>query len=440
MRSVWLRIRRRPWVSAAVVLLLVLAGLTTFWWSGRQSSAAPAAASYRLVAATTGTIRQSLSSSGTIEPAVQDQLNFGVSGQVTSVRVNAGQRVAPGTVLATIDSATLRANLAQAQASLASAQAKAAADAGGTATQIAADQASVTAAQGQVNSAQNNLTDANLVSPISGVVAAVNLTVGEQVSGGSSSTGSNSTGSGGSGGSGGSAGGQSGAGGGFGGGNSGTSSSASSSASSTAQVEVISNNSWIVNATVDDTQVGLLAVGDQAEISGTSATGTVYGTVASIGLIASSSSGVAAYPVVVNVTGNPTGLHAGATGTVTMIYKQLYNVLTVPTAAVHVVNGTSVVYEMNGSKQVAHQVTTGLSSAGSTQITAGVTAGTQVVVQLPKVSGRTGSSGNSGTGRTGRFGFGGGGFGGGGAGFGGGGFGGGAGGARTGGARTGGGG
>ncbi|MEO9239806.1 MAG: biotin/lipoyl-binding protein, partial [Jatrophihabitantaceae bacterium] len=399
-------LRTRPWVSAGTVAVLILVvGGGVFWWNGRGSSAA-AAPSYRLVAASTGTIRQALSSTGTIEPAVQDVLSFSVSGRVTSVKVTAGQKVTAGAVLATVDSAALKASLAQAQAQLASDQAKLAADtsAAATATQLAADNASVSAAQGQLSSAQSALSEASLTSPISGVVATVNLAVGQQVSGsaGSSSTGSSSSGAGSAGGGG--AGGGSGA---------GAATSSSSSASSSGQFTVISTDSWIVNASVDDTQVGLLAVGDQAQLGSSGGSAQVFGTVSSIGLIAQSTSGVASYPVVVKVTGSPAGLHAGATATVSMIYKQLSNVLTVPSAAVKVVNGQSVVYELSGGKQVAHAVTVGLSSAGTTQIAAGLTAGTQVVVQIPRAVTRTGGTGTGTGGRTGRTGFGGGGLGGG---------------------------
>jgi multidrug efflux pump subunit AcrA (membrane-fusion protein) len=415
-------IRRRPWLSALVALVVLAAGGGLFWWTGRDSTA-NAAPSYRLVAASLGTIRQTLSSTGTIEPAVQDSLDFAVSGQVTSVRVVAGQKVAAGAVLATVNSAALKANLAQAQASLASAQARVSADSSASSTQLAADNAAVTAVQGQVAAAQAALADADLTSPIAGVVASVNLVVGQQVSGSSGS--GNSTGSNGSAGNGST--------GGFG--NTGSTGSSTSSSGSSAQVLVISDNAWIVNAAVDDTQVGLLAVGDQAQITGATASGLVYGTVSSVGLIASSTSGVASYPVTIKVTGNPAGLHAGATATVTMIYRQLSNVLTVPSTAVHQVNGQSVVYELSGGKQVAHPVTVGLSAGGSSQITAGLAEGTQVVVEVPRAAtNRTGGTTNNrtGFGRTGGFGggFGGGGFGGGGlggGGFGGDGFGGGAG-------------
>ncbi|MDQ2959384.1 MAG: RND transporter, partial [Actinomycetota bacterium] len=70
-----------------------------------------------------------------------------------------------------------------------------------------------------------------------------------------------------------------------------------------------------------------------------------------------------------------------------------------------------VVYEMAGGKQVAHPVTVGQAAGGSTEITAGLTEGTQVVVNTARGAG-TGSTRTGGTGRTGGVG--------GGAGFGGG--------------------
>jgi multidrug efflux pump subunit AcrA (membrane-fusion protein) len=171
--------------------------------------------------------------------------------------------------------------------------------------------------------------------------------------------------------------------------------------------------------------VGLLKAGQQAQLTTDGGT-TVYGTISSVGLISTSSSGTASYPVVVKVTGSPSGLHAGATGTVALIYHQLTGVLTVPTLAVHRSASSSVVYVMSGGKQVTRQVTTGLSSGGLTQIVSGLSEGDQVVVTVPSA---TGSSKGTSTNR-GRFGggnvFGGGDFSGGsvgGGGFGGGGIG-----------------
>lgn len=401
-------------------MVIVAAAITIYEVTGTTSSPSSAATvSYRLVAAAQGTVRESVSSTGTIEPADDDSLNFAVSGTVTAVKVAQGDTVTKGEVLATIDSASLQASLAQAQASLATAQAKVASDQSTSASsdQLTADEAAESAASGQVTSAQAALSDATLTSPIDGVVASTDIAVGQSVSGsGGSSGGSGNSGSGGSG-SGGSGSGGSGS-----GGNSGANNSSSSSSS--AQFEVISTSSWLVDTTVDATGVGLVKKGDQAQIVTTGATGTVYGLISSVGVIASSSSsGSATYPVVVAVTGNPSGLHAGATATVSLIYKQLVNVLTVPTLAVHTqTDGSSVVWQSaSGKLDGSHStkaVTVGLSSGGVTQILTGLSAGDEVLEQTVNIR-RTGSSTTGGSTRTGG-GFTGGGFTGGG--FGGGGF------------------
>ena len=65
---------------------------------------------------------------------------------------------------------------------------------------------------------------------------------------------------------------------------------------STAQVVVVSTGSYVVNTTVDSTQVGQIKVGDQATITVSGSTTPVYGTVGSIGLLATTTSGVAPSP------------------------------------------------------------------------------------------------------------------------------------------------
>lgn len=349
----WLR---RPRLVAGLLAVILLGGAGTLWATSDTATKA-AAVRIRLVAATMGTLRQSVITTGTVEPAVQDSLNFATPGRVTSVAVAAGDTVRAGQVLATIDPVALTAALAQAQASLANDQAKVANDetSSATSTQLAADQAAVTVAQSQVAAATTALAGASLTSPITGVVASVNLQTGQQVSGAS--------------------------------GAGGTSSASAASSSSSAAIVVIDTNAWVVNTTVDDTQVGLIAKGDQAQITTAGSTSSDYGTVASVGIIATTSAGTASYPVVVTVTGNPSGLHAGASATVALIYRQLTNVLTVPSLAVHVSNGRSIVYEQSGTAQVARSVTTGLASGGQVQILSGLAPGEQVVVAIPVPAG-----------------------------------------------------
>jgi acetyl/propionyl-CoA carboxylase alpha subunit len=138
-----------------------------------------------VVKVTTGTIKQTVATSGTLEPATQASLDFAVSGTVTAVDVKAGQKVTDGQVLATVGTTALQADVDSAQAQLASAQARLSSDESSSAatTQIDSDEASVTSAESSLTSANTSLADASLTSTISGTVASVSLTVGEQVTG-----------------------------------------------------------------------------------------------------------------------------------------------------------------------------------------------------------------------------------------------------------------
>jgi len=398
--------RHRGAIVAVAVVVLAGAGGLAYWLTSSSATATGLVVTTKVVPVTTGTIEQTVASSGTIEPSSQANLNFGVSGTVTAVNVKAGQSVTAGQVLATVDTTALSEDVNAAQAQLASAEARLASDEASSAstTQLDSDQAAVTSAESSLSNAQTALNDASLTSTIAGTVASVSLNVGQQVTG---------TGSGGSGAGTGS------------GGSTGTGSSSAGSTgtgSSTAQIVVVGTDSYIVTTTVDDTQIGQIADGDQADIVPTGSTTTDYGTVASISLIGSQSSNVTTFPVVIDVTGNPSGLYAGSTADVSIIVKQLNNVTEVPTAAIsYNSSGQATVTQVVNGSHVVKSVTVGAAQSGETQITSGVTAGDKVLEQV--VSFRTGAGGAGGglfggTGTGGRFGgaggFGAGGFGGGG--------------------------
>lgn len=427
--------RRRLLAVGAVVVVLVAAGVIAAVTTG--SSSTPAT---RTVAAQVSTLQQTVSADGTIAAKSEADLSFPVAGPVTSVTVQPGAKVTAGQVLATVDPSSAQATLAAAQASLSSAESKRSSDeaAGASAAQQSADSAAVTAAQADVAAAQTSAAGTSLTAPFAGTVAAVNLTVGQQVSGstgggssagsaGGSSAGGASSGAGssGAGSSGGAAGG--GAGAGAGAASSSSASSSSTSAASSAQVVVLGSDGYVVNATVDDTEVGQLEQGDEVTITPDGATTPVYGTVDTIGLVATSTSGVASYPVTVDVTGTPPGLHVGAGASLSVVVKQVSDALVVPTTALHTSGSATTVQVKQGARTVSRTVTTGQTQGGRTQILSGLNEGDLVVV--PAATNRAGRSGAGTTGRTGGGGlggggggFGGGGFGGGGGGFGGGGF------------------
>jgi hypothetical protein len=131
------------------------------------------------------------------------------------------------------------------------------------------------------------------------------------------------------------------------------------------------------------------------------------------------------------VTGDPTGLYAGSTADISIIVKQLNDVVEVPTAAItyNPTSGQATVTEVKGGKDVSVDVTVGEAALGETQITSGVSAGDSIVERVVKFTGGAGGTGGAGitggftrTGGGGAGGFtggGGGGFTGGGGGFGG---------------------
>lgn len=177
----------------------------------------------------------------------------------------------------------------------------------------------------------------------------------------------------------------------------------------------MSTGSYIVNATVDSTQVGQLKVGDQATITVSGSTTPVYGTVGSIGLLASTTSGVASFPVVIDVTGSPTGIYGGSSATVSIITEELQDVVVVPTGAIQYSGNDTTVTLDSGGKKIKRTVQIGAASGGDTQVSKGLIVGDKVYVTTVTFHGGTGSGG-----RSGLFGGTGGGFGGPGGGFGGG--------------------
>jgi multidrug efflux pump subunit AcrA (membrane-fusion protein) len=137
------RLLSRPFIIG-VVVVVIAAGVGGYFLT---RGGAAANVSYRTGVATLGTVTQTVSLSGNLEPDGETDLDFEGAGKVTAVNVQAGQTVTAGEVLATQDPTTVDASLTQAKATLAGAEANlASAKAGASAS-------SITQAEGQVNSA-----------------------------------------------------------------------------------------------------------------------------------------------------------------------------------------------------------------------------------------------------------------------------------------------
>jgi hypothetical protein len=149
----------------------------------------------------------------------------------------------------------------------------------------------------------------------------------------------------------------------------------------------------VVQASVGSHDLPKIKKGLQAEITPTGSTTKVFGTVKSVGIVASSSSsGGATFPVTILVTGNPKGLYAGGAADVVIIVKQLDNVLTVPTNALHTESGKTVVHQLRNGAQVSTPVTVGTTFGAVTQILSGLRTGDKVVGTIFRFGGSTGGT------------------------------------------------
>jgi multidrug efflux pump subunit AcrA (membrane-fusion protein) len=105
---------QRPleWALAIVAIALVAIAITSLGTGSSSSSAA----TKRTATVGKGVVQSTVSGNGTLEPAQKVELGFGASGEVTAIRVKAGQKVTKGEVLAEVDSSSARASLAAAEA------------------------------------------------------------------------------------------------------------------------------------------------------------------------------------------------------------------------------------------------------------------------------------------------------------------------------------
>src|SRR5262249_33439210 len=98
-------------LGAAAVAAVVIAVLSV----GTKSQAT---VSERTGTVSKGVVQTIVSGSGNLQPARQQDVNFGTSGRITHIYVSEGDHVSEGQMLARLDDASQRVDLAQADAQL----------------------------------------------------------------------------------------------------------------------------------------------------------------------------------------------------------------------------------------------------------------------------------------------------------------------------------
>jgi HlyD family secretion protein len=160
-------------------------------------------------------------------------------------------------------------------------------------------------------------------------------------------------------------------------------------------------------------QVDSVKVGQPVTVAADGQQTPLHGTVASIGLLSTTSGSKTTFPVTVRLDADSPKIYDGAGADVVITTGSAKSVTAVPTSAIHTgPGGTYTVTVANGAKRSTVRVTIGLAGADLTQVKSGLQAGQKVV--LADLSQPLPGSASSGTTTTGRFGGGAGGTGGGG--------------------------
>ena len=219
-----------------------------------------------------------------------------------------------------------------------------------TSAQIAADKAAVAAAQSSLTTLESN--GASIVSPVAGTVTAVNITVGQSVSG---SSGANS----------------------------------SASSSSTPQVEVMDLSHLQIAGEASETDVPKLKMGQAATITAAAlGSDTVVGKVCSLSNVGTQISGVTSFGVTVCLDSPNPALLVGMSATAAVVTDRSDNAVLVPSLAVRTVGGQQVVTVLgaDGKTQTTVPVTVGITNGSQTEIVSGLDAGATVVESLQTTS------------------------------------------------------
>lgn len=181
------------------VALVIAAVGAAAWFLFRPSS--QAAESFRLVPVERGSVEQTVSTTGTLEPMVTVQVGTQVSGQVSEILVDFNDRVTEGQIIARIDPTNLESAVAQARIALRRSTAdlaerkreaarvedlftrQLAPETDHTTAQYQLDlaEAALEAAELDLERAEQNLDYATIRAPISGIVVERSVDVGQTV-------------------------------------------------------------------------------------------------------------------------------------------------------------------------------------------------------------------------------------------------------------------
>ncbi|MGO1051223.1 efflux RND transporter periplasmic adaptor subunit [Crossiella sp. CA198] len=370
------RSRRALVLNLALGAVLVAAAVAAYF-ALRPAPAATTAQS-RTVAASRATVTATVTAAGSVQSANTVGANFGATGTVKQILVKVGAKVTKGQALARLDTVPLQAKVDEANASLEAAQQSLTAaqtttnPTGPDPATVAQRRSQLTQAKTTVAEARANLTAATLTAPSDGTVISISGTVGAQAgtggAGGGTSSGSSGTGS---------------------------SSTAANTSSATGFVVLSDLSDFQVRATIAEIDVAKVKPGQLANITVNALPDQQFAAkVTQVDLTPSSTGNVVQYGATLVLDGAPEGLKPGQSASVRIVVARAENALSVPTFTVQGSGAASRVTVLENGQPVTRTVQVGIKGEALTEITGGLTEGTQVVV--PTAQGSTQPGGGTG--------------------------------------------
>ncbi|MFD0973781.1 efflux RND transporter periplasmic adaptor subunit [Plantactinospora endophytica] len=371
------RLRTSPALIVNVILALAVAGAATWAYTSLRTAEAaePDSGGSRTVAAAQGTVTATVSAAGSVRSASTATATFATSGTVTAIRVQVGDKVTKGQALAVVDDTAARRQLDAARANLDAAQAALdrAQDADGDTSEA---EAQVDQAELDVDEAEDAVAGTTLKAPMAGTVTAVNGTVGGSASGNGGTGSNNNT---------------------NGGGNApgGTSNSGGDTGSGSAAgfIEIADLTRLEVSASIAEADATKLKTGQTGTVTWNAlpeARSTAK--LAAVDPNATTANNIVTYGVTFTLDDLPDGVRAGQSVNVSVTVGQAANVVYVNSAAVTSAGNRHTVTVMENGQRTVRAVEVGLEGDNTTEITSGLTAGEQVLINTPSNSSNQGTS------------------------------------------------
>lgn len=352
-----------------IITAVIIIGGGYYWYSKAHSKTGPI--QYVTSAVEKGTLTTSVSGSGNVIVDQSSNIDPTITGTVTNLAVNVGDKVKKGQTLFTIDNNDLSVSVAQAQtsyqnslSSLESAKSsektaqynydsikytnvsltkKTAAKISFNAAKASLDssQQSVDSALANLQNQQDNAAKRNVTSPMNGTVNAVNIKNGDDLS------------------------------------------KLSSGSSRTVPIIIGDLGTMKAQVQVNEVDIPSVSIGQKVMMTLSAIDGlTVSGKIEKMDSLGTLSSGVVTYNVTIDFDTLDPRIKPEMSVSANIITAVKQDVITVPNSAVKMQGGNSYVEVLNsGQTPVQTSVETGVSNNTDTEITSGLNAGDKVVTQ-----------------------------------------------------------